>query len=143
MVTASRRHDGDHRSLTAVRGRLHFLLGMKLLRAHHVFAALVATVTALPAASAFAQESTAGTNSNSDVVPTLVWMALGVAGFGVALTMCYFLKRRLGGFPKNPSWVAPISIRPSSDFPADTDAHGAAAHDEHTPGAPSHVPAGH
>jgi hypothetical protein len=116
---------------------------MKLLRARHVVAAFAAALAALPAASAFAQGSTAGTNSNSDVVPTLVWMALGVAGFGVVLTMCYFLKRRVGGFPKNPIWVAPISIRPSSDFPADADAHGAAAHDEHTSGVPSHMPTGH
>ncbi len=103
---------------------------MKLLRARSAVAALFATVAALPAASTLAQEATPGTNSNTDVVPTLVWMALGVAGLAIVLTLFYFLKRSVGGFPKNPSWVAPISIRRSRDFPGDTDAHES-THDAH------------
>jgi len=112
---------------------------MKLLRARHAVAALAAALAASPAATAFAQEATPGTNSNSDVVPTLVWSTLGVAAFAIVLTLFYFLKRRVGGFPKNPSWVAPISIRPSREFPGDTDSH-ASAHDEHSSGG-GHAPA--
>ena len=101
---------------------------MKLLRTR-IFAAVFAAFAAAAPVAAFAQEATPG-SSEHDVVPTLVWMALGVAVFAIVLAMLYFVKKAVGGFPKNPSWVAPISIRPSSDFPGDDasghDAHGGA-----------------
>lgn len=100
---------------------------------------LIAVVSAALAASApvaaFAQEATGSSSGEHDVVPTLVWMALGVACFALVLGMLYFVKKAAGGFPKNPSWVAPISIRPSREFPGDTDSHG---HDDHAPAAHAH-----
>jgi hypothetical protein len=54
-----------------------------------------------------------------DVAPMVIWSLVGI---GVAVAVggtFYLLKRRIGGFPANPSWVAPISIEPSSTFPED------------------------
>lgn len=69
--------------------------------------------------------------AQSDVRTVAVWTIAGTLIGGVALAVLYLLKRRLGGFPKNPAWVAPITIMQSKDFPGegyygDTpgDAHG-------------------
>lgn len=61
--------------------------------------------------------------SDEDVIPRVVWMLAGVAASAVTLSVLYLLKRRVGGFPENPSWVAPITIMPSSQLPGDTDSH--------------------
>ncbi len=114
-----------------------------LLRPRHAVLALSAALALSSVVSAAAQENTGG-GGNSNLVPTLLWAALGVACFAVVLAGLYLLKRRLGGFPENPSWIPPISIRPSSDFPGDTDPHEATSHaDDRTPGVHAHPPAAH
>ena len=56
-----------------------------------------------------------------DVVPVTLWTLAAVAGLCVVGGVFYLFKRRVGGFPKNPSWVAPISIMESRDFPDEGD----------------------
>ena len=76
------------------------------------------------AAPAFAQEhggSAAG--STRAIEPVVIWSFSGILAGALLLGVFYLLKRRVGGFPKNPSWVAPITIMPSKDFPGDTDPH--------------------
>ena len=46
----------------------------------------------------------------------LLWSVAGVGAGALALTTLYLFKRRIGGFPSNPSWVAPITIMPSRTF---------------------------
>ena len=67
--------------------------------------------------------TTQGQASDQDVIPRVKWMLAGIFVGGYALSMLYLLKRRLGGFPENPGWVAPITIMPSSQLPGDTDPH--------------------
>ena len=69
--------------------------------------------------------------AQSDVRTVAVWTIAGTLIGGLALAILYLLKRRLGGFPKNPAWVAPITIMQSKDFPGEgyygdtpADAHG-------------------
>jgi hypothetical protein len=52
-------------------------------------------------------------------VDRLVWMFVGIVASGILLAAFYAFKRRLGGFPSSPAWVAPITIVPSSTFPDD------------------------
>ena len=66
----------------------------------------------------------------TDVVPVAVWTIAGVLIMGVVATVFYLLKRRVGGFPANPAWKAPITIMPSKDF-ADEGAFGDVAPDAH------------
>lgn len=80
--------------------------------------------------------TTQGDGSDQDVIPRVKWMLAGIFVGGYALSMLYLLKRRLGGFPENPSWVAPITIMPSSQLPGDTDTHGPDDHGHAT--APAH-----
>lgn len=83
--------------------------------------AAIAPVFALPAAAQTTQDNGGGI----DVVPPLVWGVVGVLIFAAVLGLLYLFKRRVGGFPLHPSWVAPIAIRPSKDFPGDDDTHEA------------------
>jgi hypothetical protein len=53
----------------------------------------------------------------------IVWTIVATLTGALILGVFYLLKRRVGGFPENPSWVAPITIMPSSELP-----------DEHTYG---------
>ncbi len=69
----------------------------------------------------------------SDIRTVAVWTIAGTLIGGLALAILYLLKRRLGGFPKNPVWVAPITIMQSKDFPdegyyGDTPADAHASH---------------
>lgn len=59
----------------------------------------------------------------TDIVKVAIWTAVGVTIGGVVLGTFYLLKRRMGGFPENPPWVAPITIMESKDFP-DEDTFG-------------------
>src|SRR5262245_1596666 len=59
--------------------------------------------------------------SGFDVVPGLVWTTAGVAIAALVMGVLYLFKRRVGGFPANPSWVAPITVMQSKDFPAEGD----------------------
>lgn len=72
---------------------------------------------------------TAQQDSQGDVVPRVVWMLGGVAASAVVMGLLYLFKRRVGGFPKNPAWVAPITIMPSSELPGDRDPHEAGSHE--------------
>ncbi len=103
--------------------------------------AAVLAAALLPATMAFAQEhgdeAPSGSNSPhwSDVKEVAVWSIAGVAAGAVILGVLYTLKRKVGGFPANPSWVAPITIMPSSELPGDDNqGHEASApHDTHAP----------
>ncbi len=57
----------------------------------------------------------------SDVQEVTIWSLAGIAAGAVVLGVLYTLKRRVGGFPENPSWVAPITIMPASQLPSDDD----------------------
>lgn len=103
--------------------------------------AAVLSVALMPATMAFAQEhggeAPASSKSAqwSDVKEVALWSIAGVAGGAVVLGVLYTFKRRIGGFPANPSWVAPITIMPSRDLPGDDNqGHEAGAgHDSHAP----------
>lgn len=73
----------------------------------------------------------------SDVLPAVTWSLIAAGVFCLVLGILYLLKRQVGGFPENPSWVAPISIMRSRDLPAEDDTHDAhGSHDSHH--APAH-----
>jgi hypothetical protein len=84
--------------------------------------AAVSTINAVPLVGhdgptvAHAQEAQDDGDGGIDVVPGVVWTVVGVVAGAVVMGALYFLKRRLGGFPENPSWVAPISIETSDTF---------------------------
>lgn len=74
----------------------------------------------------------------TDARSMALWSLIGVTIFGGGLGVLYLFKRRVGGFPENPTWVAPISVMLASDLPGDDgDAHGA-GHDSHATQAPAH-----
>ena len=95
--------------------RLPRLVAVSLITA---FSALLA------AAPAFAQEGPPTGGTGRDILPPVVWMLCGVAGFALLLGIFYLLKRRMGGFPANPAWVAPITIMTSSELPQDDEPAG-------------------
>jgi hypothetical protein len=114
---------------------------MNNLRVRLAITAVAAVLAALPAIASAAPNSQVG-GSERAVEPMLIWMAIGVTISAVCLGALYLFKRRIGAFPKNPAWTAPISIMRSSDLPGDRDphGHGAGAADQH--GAAGHA-AGH
>lgn len=135
--------------MTAGQGPLDLGVGMKrtpLRAALLVLVAVLALGAALPALASeappdpvpivrqwrpFPQGGGAtGGESDSDVWPTVYWAIGGVAAGCFAFGTLYLLKRQLGGFPKNPSWVAPITVMPSRDFPDET-TFGEGAPDPH------------
>lgn len=63
----------------------------------------------------------------------LLWSVTGVGLGALGLTTLYLLKRRVGGFPSNPSWVAPITIMPSRDFADETTFSSAGSEASHSP----------
>lgn len=74
----------------------------------------LAIAAALPAFVVSAQETSG--DGGTDVVPVAAWTIVGIAIFAAVFGMFYLFKRRIGGFPRNPSWVAPITIMPSREF---------------------------
>ncbi|MGI8927453.1 MAG: hypothetical protein ACR2HN_12525 [Tepidiformaceae bacterium] len=100
------------------------------------FAAVPAVASALgreplPTVSEIRPHQGEAHDDDSATDPAVLWTVaaagIGALGFGTL----YLLKRRVGGFPQNPTWVAPITIMPSSELPGD--ATGAdAAHGAHT-----------
>ena len=59
------------------------------------------------------------------VEPALLWTVASVVGVSLVAGSLYLLKRRVGAFPSNPDWVAPISVMPAgenaseeADYPA-------------------------
>jgi hypothetical protein len=95
-----------------------------LVRASMLSATIAATLAT--AAPAFAQQGSEP-SGGTDVSTTVIWSLIGVGIFSLALGILYLLKRHVGGFPEDPSWVAPISIQRASELPSE-DAHG---HDDH------------
>lgn len=95
----------------------------------------VAALTALPALAARAQASPTSDGTGTDIVPVAVWTVVGVLIFGLVLGIFYLFKRRVGGFPRNPKWVAPITIMPAGENADEGDfgdqVPSAQAHAEH------------
>jgi len=124
---------------------------MRTLALRFVVLAAVASCIAAPAGAAFAADASPATSaitvlhadepagdaqssdsSGVDVVPGATWMFVGIVVSALGLGILYLFKRRVGGFPKNPAWVAPISIERSESFAKEGDfgdvapgAHGA------------------
>jgi hypothetical protein len=109
---------------------------MKSLRALAITmsAALAAAISAVPAAAAELPRTALGQaqalapqaqvgDTSVDVRVVVTWMIVGVIGSAIVLAALYMFKRRVGGFPRHPSWVAPISIMKASDLPGDRDPH--------------------
>ena len=67
------------------------------------------------------------------------WMLAGIGGAAVLFGVFYLFKRRIGAFPANPIWVAPITIMRAGDSPDEGDFGPTEAHDH---GATGHA-AGH
>lgn len=87
-----------------------------------VTGALVGGTVALTAvASAAASPISAQTGGDVDVVPGATWTVVGIAIGCVAGGVLYLFKRQVGAFPKDPEWVAPISIMRSEDLPEEGD----------------------
>jgi hypothetical protein len=95
-----------------------------------VIAAPAAASTApdLPAASpatAFDAQEDGGSSftdaPGSGWSAVVIWSLVGLVIVSAVLGIFYFMKRQVGGFPDNPSWVAPITIMPSKDFPDEGD----------------------
>ena len=77
--------------------------------------------TAAPAQEGGEGEGAGAGGSGVDVVPVALWTAVGVVAGAVVFATFYTLKRRVGGFPTNPAWVAPITIMRSQDLPGEGD----------------------
>jgi hypothetical protein len=103
------------------------------------FRILAAVAPALLSLALVGAASAAEVNpqGGSQDVQKVVWTVVGVAVASVILAIFYLFKRRVGAFPKNPSWVAPISVMPAKDLPDETDGSHAAG----GPAAAGHAPA--
>jgi hypothetical protein len=67
----------------------------------------------------------------TSIQEVVLWSTAALAALLIVLTALYMLKRRVGAFPENPDWVAPIQVLYAKDAPdeghfGDVDpAHGA------------------
>lgn len=128
---------------------------MKLVLARLLVFAVLLIVPALSATAAFAQDhgDDGGAEEEhgggidflagpdwDDAKEVTIWSIVGVATFGTVLGVLYLFKRKVGGFPEHPTWVAPISIMRAGDLPGDDNqGHEATApHDAHGGHAPAH-----
>jgi hypothetical protein len=69
-------------------------------------------------------------DDGTDIVEVATWTIVGVVVGALVMGALYFFKREMGGFPANPTWVAPISIERSETF-ADEGDFGDVAPDAH------------
>jgi hypothetical protein len=95
------------------------------------FRALLLVVPALfaLAGAGVASAQEAESQGGQQDVEKVVWTVVGVAITALVLGILYLFKRRIGAFPRNPSWVAPISVMPAGELPDEADAgHEAAGH---------------
>lgn len=69
-----------------------------------------------------------------DVQEVTIWSLVGIGVGAAVLGVLYLFKKRIGGFPENPAWVAPITIMRSRDLPGDDE-------EEHGFGDNGHAPA--
>ena len=117
---------------------------MRLSIALFVLASVLAVGAALPAVAADAPPQPAPVvrtwepmdgelQPQGRVEPMILWTVSGILIGCLVFGTFYLLKRRVGGFPKDPKWVAPISIMQSKDFadegtfgdaPAEAHGHG-------------------
>lgn len=67
----------------------------------------------------------------------VVWTLSGIGAAAILFGVFYLFKRRVGAFPANPSWVAPITILRAGDLPDEGDFGPTEAHDH---GAAGHAP---
>ncbi|MGE0602052.1 MAG: hypothetical protein AB7J35_21830 [Dehalococcoidia bacterium] len=119
---------------------------MKLLvvRALVIAAVLVSLLAFVPAA--LAQEGGGASHESdgssfiggpdwTDVKEVTIWSIVSIAGGSAILGVLYLFKRKVGAFPQNPSWVAPISIMPASELPGDDQelGHADMEHGSHAP----------
>lgn len=85
----------------------------------------------VPVVREFHPQQVATDDEGRPVEPMLLWSLAGIGIGGVALTVLYLLKRRVGGFPENPDWVAPITIMKSQDNATEETFGGVSDHDAH------------
>ena len=88
----------------------------------------------VPVVRAFRADEKGTADAEQDVSKTVLWTVFGVAAGGLAFTTLYLLKRRVGGFPKDPSWIAPITIMPSHTFADESTFSGPGNAQDHSPG---------
>ena len=69
--------------------------------------------------AAHGETETAGEGSGrtTSLASVVLWSSAALAGTLIVLSALYMLKRRIGGFPENPDWVAPIQVLYSKDSP--------------------------
>lgn len=96
-------------SLLAAGGLLAGLLG-----ATPAFAVPVAPEPGTAAISAHEE------GGSGDTGPRVTWALAAIGAGALVLGSLYLFKRRIGGFPEHPAWVAPITILKSSDSPDET-----------------------
>lgn len=120
---------------------------MKLLLVRLILLTALAVSAIAFASSALAQEHSDGESEGhggssfiggpdwKDVREVTIWSLVSIAGGSALLGVFYLFKRKIGAFPENPTWVAPITIMPASELPGDDDPHGQgnADHGGHAP----------
>ena len=74
-------------------------------------------VTPLGMLATGAEGPATGADSGTEVEPVAIWSFVVVLLASAAGGVFYLLKKRMGGFPANPAWTAPIEIMRSSTFP--------------------------
>lgn len=110
-----------------------------LLRLALVVALAFAALALVAPAAADEGAAVQAEGSSHDVVPAAVWSLVGAAVGAAVLGTLYLFKRRVGGFPKHPTWTAPISVMRSRDLPGDEPNGHGDSHDAH--GGTGHAPA--
>jgi hypothetical protein len=80
-----------------------------------------ALAAAAPAFALEAGQSASGSflftpASERNIIPVVLWTLAGIAIGCLVFATFYLLKRRVGGFPRNPSWIPPIELMHSKDL---------------------------
>ena len=123
---------------------------MQLIHARLLALVLVACAAVASVAPAFASAGPVDRHLNGTEAPTadaptaigthaiepmVLWSVAAIASGSLLLSVFYLLKRKVGGFPDHPAWVAPITIMPSKNFadegtfgPGDSPGEAGAAH---------------
>ena len=118
---------------------------MKTLVLRFALSSLILTTLVLNSSAALAQEhgedegaggggtSFVGGPDWDSVKEVTIWSIVSIGTVSVLLGVLYLFKRKIGAFPANPTWVAPISIMPAGELPGDDDDAGHGVHDTHAP----------
>ena len=67
----------------------------------------------------------------ADAKEVTVWSIVSIGGFATLMGVLYLFKRKVGGFPQDPSWVAPISVMKAGDLPDDSETAHGGEHEAH------------